>query len=1418
MRIGDIIAFKNDLFFEGAVQADWFYTPEKSAKVAESFVFHGKDYHGAYGSSNGRAIDTVSLVRTFVQKLNDDITNPLSLAIADYGTGKSHLAVTLAQLFSGSDYMPETFSAIIRNIGAIDADAASYIKASCSGRNFVLVINGMRDFNLHYELLRAVHKSLRIYGLSDDKLKNLNRAVETAGLFFDRNKDSQLSLFENAAAVRGWTEKGGALVSRINDSLLTDNAAFDIINDVYLQITGKEISWDEGISASAILEMLISEYCGLNGQFDHVIILFDEFGRYLEYASGSNAGKSGDSALQQIFEVAQNAAGTLNVINFIQSDIKSYMVRVDQTRNISRYIGRYDQSDKYRISSNLETVFANLIARRDREAFKATVVRWQNENESRWKDIHRQMSEWLPLNGLWSDYDSFRKVVVEGIYPMHPISTYMLSQLSDYLQNRSSLTLISQCISEISGFFTEDGVPLVMPETLMKGDLYQEMLSSEINGKRMSQHCMRFDSILRKYGDKFAPRTLSVLRANLIVRILRFKTSDYEDAKAALILCSGLNQSVLSSELNLLEKEYAVLGFDINAGCFDFMDDSKGAFEYRIAKNRLAGSWKADLRTMFKTARVLELGEVCETQESAFGVNHKILTNEWKFKQELIMAEDVSESLADNLLNSWRESRSATQPKGRLLWIFVKKGTEIAVFENLRNLSRKLQGAPIVMLLLNDSEGRLEGALSNYDFLNHMDDNFRKTYDRAYSDDCIQAEANLHIEFDSLKKERLCVFPDEIRKLGKRLHLALTDVFESLYPEVISFNFDGLLTSSNNFTGKGSMYFCQIVKMLLSNSVNYDAIHDLTVDVRNKLSAVLEEKGATSWKCISSKCSIMPPIELKARAVYDCVLNQLNSNHEYLCRSFFETYCYPPYGLSEEAAIMMLAVILANNSYSVRIQYRSEQCSVIRWKDEVISKDKKINLDLIKESKIVVVDNDEIEARFQRLCNKVSETSDIDEIISLQPDLMRYEFSGEIPDTLEMNFRFAKSRIDASVKAMRDWNERIVNAEDELEFAAERTDVYRALTALEILAGMPISSVFNDNGFTFSSKYRKQIEDLQNQANTFIAKNFNEWMNDSIHCKSVESISQFDSHVRKCSSKFERFGFKDFARKLLTLGELEISKKDEIRSRQELIEDGERFFAAFEKTSLKVYVDVQGMLDKAKGLLDRLSKYEKGLGHDARTMHKKLDDCVTRLTEAKNAMKQKMGKVWDDLAQAQSAEDLDNLIMAISQVMDFRIPAKDLADYEDLKNTLSRFKSDLEELDKAVKDRIKLADLSARLRNKYADSEMDFDVSAVLENAIKAAESTIDDRDRQWRDKYLTLGDRRRETIHRWRENIRVLPTYLKPETIEAVTVMKAEAEKIISAANIEDVVFYFKKLTEAERKQCLAILAEFCTNDGNKY
>ena len=65
-------------------------------KVAENFVFHSKYYFGVEARKG--SIDTVSLVKALASKFGKESENPRTLAIADYGTGKSHLAVTLDRL------------------------------------------------------------------------------------------------------------------------------------------------------------------------------------------------------------------------------------------------------------------------------------------------------------------------------------------------------------------------------------------------------------------------------------------------------------------------------------------------------------------------------------------------------------------------------------------------------------------------------------------------------------------------------------------------------------------------------------------------------------------------------------------------------------------------------------------------------------------------------------------------------------------------------------------------------------------------------------------------------------------------------------------------------------------------------------------------------------------------------------------------------------------------------------------------------------------------------------------------------------------------------------------------------------------------------------------------------------------------
>lgn len=1407
MELGKILEFRKDLYFEGAVQADWFYSKDKAAKVAENFVFHGSQYFGIedQGIGNKKRIDTISLVEELVIKLNDERSNALSLAIADYGTGKSHLAVTLAQIFSGPDYMPETYDSVIKNIGNIDKEAADRIRTLSKGRNFVMVINGMRDFNLHAEILKAAQRSLKLYGLSDDGLKKLNRAIETAEIFFERNANSLLLQFENAAHKRGWLSKGERLIQQIKDNLMTDDIAFEIVNEVYAEINGQEIRWDEGLSASSILEMLVSEYCGMNGLFDHVILLFDEFGRYLEYTAGVNAAKSGESGLQQIFELTQrtqNIEGYLHVINFIQRDIKAYLETVDQTKNVSRYIGRFDQSEKYYISSNLETVFANLIQRKDKQAFEKIIVSWQSSNEDKWKNIYTKMNKWLVTKGMWKDYKMFRKVAIEGIYPMHPLATFMLTNLSDYLQNRSSLTLISNYIEANSYVDIEDNPIMIMPEQLITGDLYTEMLSAEQEGRQKTQQCIKYDNVLRKFGDKLSETSLKILRANLICRVLRFRTTDYEDAIEALELCSGLSAQEIKAELKWLEDEYAVLEFDDHAGVFDFAEESNGAHDFKIIKKRMMSNANID-KAILKTVKIQELAGVFEIQTTNFGVQKKITTSEWMFNQEMYPIEEFTLNKANAYVKDWENATSSTTAKGKIVWLYVNKDSNPDCMENAQKLVSLFDNKPIIVMLLNDINNRLFDSLVEYTVLDNMDDAIRKKYDRHYLEDFSRAENNLKDEIDALKKQRQHLLVDRVEKLSQRMPIYLTSVFDKIYPDVIPFFFDGFVTKNNNIGQKAAGYYCSFLKMLLSNSVSEVTIHNFVVDMRNRVEALFSIASSTSWKCINEKYRLIPPEEKQAKKVYDEIVDKINLQKQLACKDIYDTYCKPPYGMSEDVVTLMIAVVCANLSYCLRIHYQTLK-NISIWKDDVVTNnDKKIDLKVLKESVIVLVDAGAVTGKYMRFFEKIKNNRNINEVNHLATQLQEMVNVDEVPEELEQAYLLAQKLLDSGKKARNAWLSAIGSVEEKFDDAQESNNLYNALVALEKLRAISFTDIFDDNGYDYDEESKLSIQKLNNDITVFIGQII-EYHVSTMYCKSVEGINTFRNHNTKIETKLKDLGFFNFSEMVRKKKEAELGNVEEIRSRQELRGDYEKYIQDNKIDRYTSYVSICSMLKDGLELQERVNKYKVSLGKDAVKIVSTLTARLEELSKAKERINKDMSDIWDDLFEVKSSEDIEDLIDRISMVLQKGISNADKSDFSELQENLRELLTDINQVKEATQSRKTFIIVSEKITEKYMDSDFDFEVQPILKDVIEEIAKELDTKEQRWKQTNLTLGDKSRTNVHKWKEKIKILPEFLSKDTIAEVQKLEKEADEIISEGKIEDVLFYFEKLDSGERKLCI--------------
>lgn len=147
-----------------------------------------------------------------------------------------------------------------------------------------------------------------------------------------------------------------------------DEDIYSAVDDVYFDANGTRIPVDGHESAQDLIKTVCDVYCGDDGKFSGLFIFFDEFGRYLEYTA-EKPNLAGDSALQQIFQGIQDSSEKARFVGFIQYELKAYLSRFNQRDllQLQRYITRFDSSEKLYLSSNLETLFAHLIEKRNKE-------------------------------------------------------------------------------------------------------------------------------------------------------------------------------------------------------------------------------------------------------------------------------------------------------------------------------------------------------------------------------------------------------------------------------------------------------------------------------------------------------------------------------------------------------------------------------------------------------------------------------------------------------------------------------------------------------------------------------------------------------------------------------------------------------------------------------------------------------------------------------------------------------------------------------------------------------------------------------------------------------------------------------------------------------------------------------------------
>ena len=949
-RLNDLVRFRGDRLFNGAVSISWFGTDEAKSKAAsQAFVFHGPKYHGVQqedvGTGHGhRLMDTASLARAVVRRCYGLEDQPFTLAIAGYGTGKSHLGLTLASLVSAPD--GEIAQSVLSAIETADAGIGGDLRVLLQEAKqpcLALALNGMQSFDLTAEITKQIVRTLKADGLDPKPLDDLRPRFRQA---------SSLIRMSNEGVVK---ELVTACDATSVDDLLTgldqhDEQTYAKIHD-FFEVRGMPIRALTGESVRDVIDVTVREYCGKGKPYRCLLVLFDEFGKYTEFATVRSQ-IAGSGVLQDLFEAIQANANSTCFVGFIQFELNAYVQRVapEYKNEILRYVTRYQSANRVYLSINLETLIANLIEKRQHKLLD----KWFDDERARGdsEGAMSNLARWFPQSKnhrLWGDSDQFHAVIRKGCWPLSPYSTWFLFYLASagkHLQERSALALLGDVFhryekTEVPG----DGHWSLSPTDLWSDALQQELISSEETGQQGSiTHA--YASVMARHGSRLSPELQRLLCAVALASKLGLQAIDKNDAIEALGELAGLPLSDVNRGVQLLQEEYNVLEWDEAFKAFDILGDAVPRTQFlSFVRQRVASSYDEAGKAKLFASKAAGWCDLLSDLECDFAEENKITTREWRY-QAVTSNLDYLPQQIKIASDRWKGAVAVDEPRGTIVYTYLEQSRDPATIvpdaiKLLKTVAREsgVLALPILIVLLCDEDGTLGQALAEYAVLEEsISEEDRVRFGNLIGAHKEKLRKVIRGQVESMMKQRRYATGLKEELEVHRLSRAGTQLFAKIYKTPIPFPFDGFSTAKGNAADT-----CQELTLeLFLGKLDYAGAIAKPPKSKNRAVTVLKD----TWGIFTKNGDVSRrPAYPVVRAITEKWDDALGADERRLpVADVIRQLCRPPYGGNIASAGLLLSVFVAPRLEKLVAIRDGQQLAISQWIQDGVFRGKFIDL------------------------------------------------------------------------------------------------------------------------------------------------------------------------------------------------------------------------------------------------------------------------------------------------------------------------------------------------------------------------------------------------------------------------------------------------------------------------------------------
>ncbi len=445
--------------------------------------------------------DSCMIMEYYLDSINGKFNKSTTL-IGPYGKGKSHLLLVLMTLLN--DYEKEDEEVIksllvkIKNVNAETYE--KFVQIRKAKLKYMPVIINSNYNNMNQAFLLALTESLEREGINDIVVNTyFDAALEVIEKWENDGYDDAINKFEKCLL------KAGNNLGELKNKLkIYDEKGYKIFKNVYSCVM-HGMEFNPLINTDIIKYFKDVNYSICQKGYNGMLIIFDEFSKFLEYIGNENMMK--DLKIIQDFAELSSRTGKKEQILFSCITHKT----------INEYIKNLKE-DKVNAFKTVEGRFKEIYFNRSMEQNYEIISQTISKNDNFGKFIDEKIEQKKELyndiynNFSFSRFDNYEDILFKGCFPLNPITTYSVTRLSEKVaQNERTLfTFLTDDDVNSFKYFINNNISEELFNVDRIYDYFRNIFKKD-NDSIIRQNWIKAESAIQKLSDDIEKKIVKVL-------------------------------------------------------------------------------------------------------------------------------------------------------------------------------------------------------------------------------------------------------------------------------------------------------------------------------------------------------------------------------------------------------------------------------------------------------------------------------------------------------------------------------------------------------------------------------------------------------------------------------------------------------------------------------------------------------------------------------------------------------------------------------------------------------------------------------------------------------------------------------------------------------------------------------------------